>query len=78
MNNTKTLRGTIIYELFGGEMRMVTQARNPELRNFVICCPYGDWGGYRTLDGCREQFPSLLRQAAKRADPDGYFWVEER
>ena len=45
----------------------------PDKPNFVICCPSGEWSGYRTLAECQAQYPTLENMGR----PDRYFWVQE-
>jgi len=51
--------GRTIYALINRKMAKIEEPKDPEARNFVIVCEYGDWSGYRTLDKCIEQFPEL-------------------
>ena len=60
-----------VAEFAGGEWILLRQPKNPDHPNFVICCPYGDWSGFRSLPDCMAQVMSSLR-------PDYFFWIEER
>ncbi len=68
----------VIYELLAGKMVEMSKPRAPLKANFVICCNYGDWSGFRTLVECITQFKALELSAANMKRPDGYYWVEER
>lgn len=71
----RSTKRNIVAMLFHGKMTVTeTKPRNPERCNFVICCDYGDWSGFRTLAECAAQYADL--EKAKK--PDGYYWVEER
>lgn len=65
----------VIDRLVGGKMTPTgVLPKFPNHRNFVICCEYGDWSGFRTLEDCRKQYSEL--ESYNR--PQGYFWTEER
>jgi hypothetical protein len=48
----------------------VKEPNRPNSFNFVICCQYGDWSGFRSLQECLSQTMSVR--------PAGFFWIEER
>ncbi len=52
----------------------LTNKEVAEKANFVIVCEHGDWSGFRTLQGCINQFDELEASGRK----DGYYWVVER
>ena len=66
----------IVSMLFKGKMISYKSPRNPLRANFVICCPHGDWSGFRTLAECQAQYAELESYAA--ANPERDYWVEER
>ena len=68
------MRQKIIAILQGGKMTAVSEPGPTMRSNFVICCNYGDWSGFRTLPECESQYREL--EQSKR--PDGFYWVEER
>lgn len=71
----RTLARPTVCMLFRGKMTPTSTApKRPLAANFVICCDYGDWSGFRTLADCEKQYPEL----EKAGKPDGYYWVEER
>jgi hypothetical protein len=71
-------RSAVIAMLFDGKMKAVTTPKFPDKANFVICCDYGDWSGFRTLAECERQFEELEKSAKVSGRSDGYYWVEER
>jgi len=65
----------IVAMLLGGKMQETASLpKKPERANFVICCDYGDWSGFRTLAECQAQY----RELESYNKPEGYYWVEER
>ena len=70
----KTATLPMIYMLWNGKMVEQEKAKRPERANFVICCDYGDWSGFRTLAECQSQFKELEAKGKQ----NGYYWVEER
>lgn len=66
----------IVATLYQGKMIPYKLAKQPERANFVICCPAGDWSGFRTLAECEAQYAELERYHA--ANPKRDYWVEER
>ena len=71
----KTLVRNIVAMLYQGKMqRTKTPLKYPDKVNFVICCDYGDWSGFRTYKECENQYKELENYGKQ----DGYYWVEER
>ncbi len=64
--------------LWKGEIIEHAKPVRPEHRNFVVCCHFGDWSGFRTLAECQAQYKELEDMASYHKRPDGYYWVEER
>jgi hypothetical protein len=67
------MHDTLIYDLIDGKLVRVGEPKGKPGQNFsaahrdnfLIVCQYGDWSGFRTLDGCIKQFesdPSLLKR----------------
>ena len=65
----------VIYRYQNGKFRRTSNKikTTANHNNFLIICVYGDWSGFRTLEGCERQFPDL-----ENSRPDGYFEVVER
>lgn len=72
-----TTRHTV-FMLFNGKMIKTAEPKRPTYNNFVICCDYGDWSGFRTLAECQAQFAELEQMAKTDGRGNGYYWVEER
>lgn len=52
---------------------------HPLKQNFLICCEYGDWSSFRTLEDCEKQIPELQQSIEdSHGRDDGYYWIEER
>ena len=66
--------GRTIYTLHKGKMMRIAEPKNPKSANFLIVCAYGDWSGFRTLEGCEKQFPEL----EPSGQPDDFYRVVER
>lgn len=76
---TRRHASCIVAILFQGKMQATdNKPMRPDRANFVICCNYGDWSGFRTLSECTAQYAELERYATNTNRPDGYYWVEER
>ena len=52
----------IIYVQFKGAMVMLNNPKLPFNTNFVITWKGLDWSGFRTLEECVQQFPSLEKE----------------
>jgi len=63
----------VAYKAINGTFKTTALPRNPSKPNFVICCEYGDWSGFRTLAECESQYAEI-----EKSRPDKTFWVEER
>jgi hypothetical protein len=62
----------ITHKFINGRWQATTDLPQRILRaNFVICCQYGDWSGFRTIEQC-------LAQQMDTNRPDGFYWIEER
>jgi len=69
----------VIYTLYHGKMTRVASTKGPtNLANFLIICSYGDWSGFRTLEGCEKQFPELEETAKENGRDDHFYQVVER
>lgn len=66
---------TVTHYLIDGVWQPVPGATVDKSYNYLICCQYGDWSGFRSLEACLAQNPNAGKAKPR---PNGFYWIERR